>query len=825
MIIEFPREGEIPLGESNDNRGEFDNKTDEELFALRARYKKFEKTIFAESWQRPSLGRFQETCAALCLALDLATKEKDKDMVYCPWLFEAFSTLQSRIIKVPKELPQGDAYLKWTAEIKDVVEGTSAAFGCFGDFLVRYVTTVYPDGTDSPHDFIKVVRSELNSFFKIGESKNKDPFVMAAFELLYRYDERGYPKLQKEVLRKLSRACPTSRWPAKIRTKEDMPTLISNITDDELCSLLGIKLPPPEERERVDRQIEAERAQADLDAAFEKAETFFAAEDWFKQPGPSIAMWRICRRASTIGKKANKYHEYYYNKSSEGPVQPLSEDLRGNRQDDLIPLIKAFALDFQREMSDVTCVSYKLKELIPSMMNLNDAIESLLYFLDKLPHDRHLNAARRLFDEWYEVLSCIIREHIKPLEASSVMVDKIEEFCTELIAASDVLNERESVLHDKRAFQEVSPAPQYSFEIEKMFKDDKDINYVAFLERVMSNCREVYMKLGENTDKWPRQMLPYAATMELLLAIDASERLKERLAGHDVPRSEFPPLHTMLDPEDGPFLSAMKRICMSFPSLTEEEYTEELYEQLFSVGYMAEFYFSLSTTEQGVRVLPDWKHFWFKTYSELFCSQKAKRKPDVTNDQVIGAYKELEDCCRILSREACIQNSNLMRKLSSEGKLPPGNVSFDCSAGKNMTVPHNEMIPSLAEHLVEEMKKKPIDVRVIDFNAKAKHEITLATRVQMPERTYFSDPNLAVLFEVHRNSIANWRRGKGAPEGFRDAFEKKDYELMYNCAEKYKANRSRADAMSTKKVEHGISEEQIYKQGGNRYCENYENPQ
>ena len=465
MIIEFPREGDIPLGESNDNRGDFDNKTDEELLALRARYKKFEESIFAESWQRPSLRRFQETCAALCLALDLATKEKDKDMVYCPWLFEAFNTLQSRIIKVPKVLPQGGAYLKWAAEIQEIVEGTCAAFGCFGDYLVRYVTAVYPEGTDSPRDFIKVVRSELNIFFKIGDSKNKDPFVTAAFELLYGYDKRGYPKLKKEVLGKLTQACQTLGWPAKIRTKEDMPTIIPNITNDELCSLFGIKLPPQEEREKIDRQIEAERAQVDLEAAFEKAEKFFAAEDWFKHPGLAIAMWRICRRASAIGKKANDYHEYYYNKSSEGPVQPLSEDLRGDRQDDLVPLIKAFAFAFRREMSDITSLSYKLEELIPSMWNLNGAIESLLYFLDKLPHDRHLNAARRLFGEWDEILSCIIREQIKPSAASSVMVDKIEEFCTELIAASDVLNERESVLHDKRAFQEVSPAPQYSLEV------------------------------------------------------------------------------------------------------------------------------------------------------------------------------------------------------------------------------------------------------------------------------------------------------------------------------------------------------------------------
>ena len=495
MIIEFPRKGDIPLGESNDNRGDFDNKTDEELLALRARYKKFEKSIFAESWQRPSLGRFQETCAALCLALDLATKEKDKDMVYCPWLFEAFNTLQSKIIKVPNVIPKGDAYYKWVAEIREVVEGTCVAFGCFGDYLVRYVTAVYPEGADSSRDFIKVVRSELNSFFKIGESKNKEPFATAAFELLYGYDKHGYPKLKKEVLGRLIQACPTSGWPAKIRTKEDMPTIIPNITNDELCSLFGVKMPNPEELEKVNLQIEAERAQADLDAAFERAEKFFAAEDWFKQPGPSIAMWRICRRASAIGKKANTYHEYYYNKSSDGPVQPLSEDIRGDRQDDLVPLIKVFALDFRREMSDVTILSYKLQELNSSMWNLNGAIESLLYFLDKLPHDRHLNAARRLFGEWYGILSCIISEQIQPCAASSVMVDKIGEFCTELIAASDVLNERESVLHDKRTFQEVSHAPQHSLGVANY---EEILAILKNAGATMERAPNSYMSMGED---------------------------------------------------------------------------------------------------------------------------------------------------------------------------------------------------------------------------------------------------------------------------------------------------------------------------------------
>ena len=179
----------------------------------------------------------------------------------------------------------------------------------------------------------------------------------------------------------------------------------------------------------------------------------------------------------------------------------------------------------------------------------------------------------------------------------------------------------------------------------------------------------------------------------------------------------------------------------------------------------------------------------------------------------------------MLSYSSSRGQHNLIRKLWSEGKLPPGNTSFGRAGAKDMAVLHDGMIQSLAERLAEEIKKSPIDAHVIGFDTKAKHEITLATRVQMPERNYFSNPNLALLFDVHSNSIANWRRGKGAPEGFHAAFMNKDYELIRKCAERYKANRSRTDAMSTKRVKPGLSEEQIYKQGGNRYCENCENPQ
>lgn len=122
----------------------------------------------------------------------------------------------------------------------------------------------------------------------------------------------------------------------------------------------------------------------------------------------------------------------------------------------------------------------------------------------------------------------------------------------------------------------------------------------------------------------------------------------------------------------------------------------------------------------------------------------------------------------------------------------------------------------IASCIIEKLREKPIPMVVDGYTKNGRKESIQIANTKVAEKTWFSDPNLALLFDVHHNSIANWRGGKGAPEGFHAAFEKKDYELMRKCADRYKANRSRADAMSTKRIEHGISEEQIYKQRGNR---------
>lgn len=812
MIIHIPGKGEIPFGESNEDRPLFGDRTDEQLLALRARYKKYEKAIFSDSWQPPSLERFQHTCAALCLALDVATKSKDADAVYCPWFFEAFNTLNARIIQIPKDFPRGEEFYKWTAGIREIVEGTCAAFGCFGDSVVQYINAVHPDALHSSLKLVKGMREILGCFFEIENPEEKDLFVTAAFHLLYGYDEHGYPRLEKKVLANLAGACITTGWPGKIRTKEDMPSVVSNITSDELCSLMGIKMPSPEEKERIEQELIEESALADLTNSCEGAEKFFNSPEWFKSPDAAIGMWRIAKLAGKVARKAIAHRDFYYNKSSNAPAIPLSRDVCGDRDDDLIPVIKSFTHGFQQQLAH-TQSDFDLKDLLLPMMHLNGALEALFHYLDKLPHDRHLSAARRHFDEWYDVLAGIVRQLVAPADGCAALINRMDLFCEELRMSGDILNERECEVYDKRTFQEAASAPKLEFTAEKMFAGGKDINYVAYLESVMSACKNAYVQFGEDVTAWPRQVLPYAATMELLLAIDASERLKERLSGHDVPRSEFPPLHTMLDPREGNFLKIMKRICDVFPVLTDEEYTEELYEQLFSVGFMAEFYFGLSTTEQGVRLLPDWKRFWFRTFTDVFCSPQKKERPRVSHEQTIAAYKELETCCENLSREASIQNSNLMRMLASSGKLPPGNTSFGAAQTdlKN-TFDKQDAADILIARMTEAFRANPPEVVVAGFTKKGRRDAIDIANTKKAESDWFSDPNLCLLFDVSENTPYNWRKGKSPPEGFLDAFERKDAKAMRLCAEKYKATHGKSDAMNIKSLDHNLSEEQIYRQ-------------
>ena len=87
--------------------------------------------------------------------------------------------------------------------------------------------------------------------------------------------------------------------------------------------------------------------------------------------------------------------------------------------------------------------------------------------------------------------------------------------------------------------------------------------------------------------------------------------------------------------------------------------------------------------------------------------------------------------------------------------------------------------------------------------------------IKRPERTFFTLKALQKLFGVSVNVPSNWLKGVSRPpDGFIEAYQKKDVAAMMDCAEKYKAVRglAKSDAMNSKGLVRGMSEEQIHRE-------------
>ena len=107
----------------------------------------------------------------------------------------------------------------------------------------------------------------------------------------------------------------------------------------------------------------------------------------------------------------------------------------------------------------------------------------------------------------------------------------------------------------------------------------------------------------------------------------------------------------------------------------------------------------------------------------------------------------------------------------------------------------------------------PMEVKIDGYTAEGAKQAKAVINAKPAEQNYFSDTNLRLLFEVSANTPANWRTGRAKPpEGFMDAFMRKDGNAMRACAERYRASRAKGDAMNTKHVKRGISDEQIYRE-------------
>ena len=110
-----------------------------------------------------------------------------------------------------------------------------------------------------------------------------------------------------------------------------------------------------------------------------------------------------------------------------------------------------------------------------------------------------------------------------------------------------------------------------------------------------------------------------------------------------------------------------------------------------------------------------------------------------------------------------------------------------------------------------------LNVIVNGFSAEGRKEVVQIVNTKMSEKDWFSDVNLALLFNTHTNTIANWRKKpQSAPLGFSDAFSGKNIKQMTKLANQYILSRERSDVMNTKGLKRNLSEEQIYREKGDK---------
>jgi len=162
--------------------------------------------------------------------------------------------------------------------------------------------------------------------------------------------------------------------------------------------------------------------------------------------------------------------------------------------------------------------------------------------------------------------------------------------------------------------------------------------------------------------------------------------------------------------------------------------------------------------------------------------------------------------------------SGVCRESGCDGYIPhlvaAGYDSYSCEQLYNgfCTLNGIERFKGLRAEKSSSPEKEDKTLLRVELAGKSGKVIAEAVHVKPAEKDFFSDKNLRLLFEVGVNTPANWRKGKSPPDGFTDAFMKKDAEAMRKCAERYKANRANGDAMNSKHMKRGISEEQIYRE-------------
>ena len=156
-------------------------------------------------------------------------------------------------------------------------------------------------------------------------------------------------------------------------------------------------------------------------------------------------------------------------------------------------------------------------------------------------------------------------------------------------------------------------------------------------------------------------------------------------------------------------------------------------------------------------------------------------------------------CHGLLKVSGILEDLQVKSRLNEEPEKPKTSAFTD------------EDKDDIARRTMAMILERPIPAIVDGYSKEGRKEAVQIANTKMSEKDWFSDPNLAILFGSHPNTIANWRKKpEMAPAGFADAWSAKDIRRMSQVAHLYKANRERADVMNTKGVKRNMSEEQIH---------------
>lgn len=645
-------------------RASFENLTDDEIIALRERYKRYERAIFMWSHENVSIKRIQQTAGAFVMALREATKTKDKQVVFCPWIFEAFHTLSEQIAS-PLDLKPADLSIKeWNEERGKSVLSVCRAIQYMAEALVNYVNAVFPDGESSPKGFVEKLRKTLAAYFKPDLFADPKSFADVLFVTFYGVNNYGVVYFNNEPFLALMSDCLTQAWPNCVALNDPDAITITNLTsemeEDVMCDYVLPFLRPKKE----DISLREEQDEADLREIRDSIKQHASTSRLLRAPGIVSAAWCIVESAYSIAQKAHDFREYYQGNALEAPSRPLSADLASQGDGSLFRTISDFERDHLEYVHAFEHSESSYRFLGDVGRPLALAFWTLAYNLNRLSTDASVDRF------------CIKLFVLKATLDTLLMTCQTNEQLTARLSAStvsikDALRNVSAVLlkiEEDNAVRNRNPtkrAPSlFHVSLDETATKEKPKGSADIMQALLKNSNEYYLNFGADTTKWPRQYLVVGVIHELCWVVSASEILKERLAGNEVDDgSGRPNLAQLLKPQTSLFLPIFKRVAETFEDLNQGEYIEPLFGNLLVAGCVSHFYLELSTSKEGLRILAEYKDFWMETFDSLFCSPETKIKPKTTREEAMAAYQRLEDICRRLSIEAEIQQAEADRRV------------------------------------------------------------------------------------------------------------------------------------------------------------------